>query len=386
MATNTRPQDFLLPGTSGWMELQTILSQVDALTAKREQEPSLAPMEKRLSRIRQRAENITRDPQHYVETGRITQALRVLFAEETPSPDGKGDRKTALGRLIRALLIVLGVKWKPVAPIAQDGATWADLYEIQHIRLELLEGPRLKLELAELRTNFKLFAGPVLHEHYRQVLAELPPKDNGSAEELVRAEALFLLEQTQHIQSYRPHQERRRLSISYDILRVTLVLVSVVWVVSFALERLRVLPEFPIGLFLILSLGALGASFSTLQRIQRSFKEGRMIINSTRYMRKFKDWLSPPITGAVFAFIASLLFYAGFVGNLVPSDSLDGSNKTISGTGFLRELMGAAVPQPDFIRILNLSFAAGFAERLVPDTLDRLTGGRTPKKDDSTAR
>jgi hypothetical protein len=77
------------------------------------------------------------------------------------------------------------------------------------------------------------------------------------------------------------------------------------------------------------------------------------------------------------------LFYAGFVRNIVPSDLLAANGSKSTGVGFLREVAYGVIPMPDFIRILILAFAAGFAERFVPDTLDRLTGGRTPKKSDT---
>jgi hypothetical protein len=124
-----------------------------------------------------------------------------------------------------------------------------------------------------------------------------------------------------------------------------------------------------------------------MQRIQQSFKEGRMIINSTRYMRKFKDWLSPPITGAVFAFVACLIFYAGFFEKVVPVASGGGPGtkglQPDAGDAFILTLALGRINSDDFIKLLLLAFAAGFAERFVPDTLDRLTGGRTPKKPDS---
>lgn len=280
------------------------------------------------------------------------------------------------------------------------GATWADLYEAQRIRLLLLGADALVFEISHLRATFRLYAGPTLLSHYREAMDRVKSnhadqQKDGPQTAASRAEAMFLLEQIQDIQAYRPHQERKRLSIAYCILRTTFCLILAVGVCGWMVWRYLLEDGFPLGLFMILSLGALGAAFSSLQRIQRSYREGAMILNSTRYMRKFKDWISPPVTGAGFALVASLLFYSGVVGKLTPSDNADGKETPSahqagmsdgsgeSGSMFLERIFIGSIPRGDFTMVLILAFLAGFAERFVPDTLDRLSGGRANNFPDS---
>jgi hypothetical protein len=384
MSACTHFQDYLLPGTSGWLELRAVISQIDLLMRDSSDLPqsenaNLARVEAspiqladKVTAIREKFSNVTENPGQYVRTGWVRRTLRLLAKPQSLRPE---------------------------AVTAAPGATWADLYEAQRIRLILLSPESLEYELCHLKTSFKLYAGRTLLAHYHEATSEIrskyntptpsadaPGKSGASLAAVpLRAEAMFLLEQIQDIQSYRPHQERKRLSISYCVLRTTFYFIVMVALLAWVFSRTILPSDFPTGLFMILSLGALGAAFSSLQRIQRSYREGAMILNSTRYMRKFKDWISPPVTGAVFALVACLLFYGGFVAKLVPTENPQNSQSSTpsdqrNGRGFLRELFVGEIERKDFIMILLLAFMAGFAERLVPDTLDRLSGANTARK------
>jgi hypothetical protein len=82
--------------------------------------------------------------------------------------------------------------------------------------------------------------------------------------------------------------------------------------------------------------------------------------------------MSAPLFGAIFAVILYLLFVSGYVsGDLVPK-FLPSADST--GALRFREFMDRAQPLAvqDVGKVLIWSFLAGFAERLVPDALDRL--------------
>jgi hypothetical protein len=404
MAPNERVKDYLPPGTSGWIELQNLLLQIQALPVVAEGNLSTNDS-KQLSLIRERLDNITRSPQTFIPHPGWKRFLHHLligrFPSEKPeitdasprdqttgSPPGPKPHPGRFCRLIATLFGVDGHSYDPAnhLPGHSEGATWADLYEAQRIRLRYLPNEYLVLELAELKAQFLLYSGPTLWEQYQDTT---PPRyqvdDEGvvSSTPNLKAEATFLLEQIQHIQSYRPHQERRRLTISWNILMVTFLLTACIWTLGWCLFLAPGIHAFPLGICLILSLGAFGAAFSSLQRLQRSVREGRTILISTRYMRHYRDWIAPPVTGAVFAFLACLLFMGGFFEKLSPAADSVRSDPRPQGIPFLKDLAKGTLSEANLIRVLILSFIAGFAERWVPDTLDRLAVGITPKKADT---
>jgi hypothetical protein len=178
-------------------------------------------------------------------------------------------------------------------------------------------------------------------------------------------------------------------------------------------------------------LGALGAVVSSQRRLQASFDEDSSILNTTRYVGSGLGTRLTPILGSIFAGVLIVLIYSGLfstaAGLVVPEsgqppntsqsknvnatqDSNDakqassrpipsqtaktdsagkddregGGNKSRpeqSGEGDASfSLLSFLISGPsgshrlvEYAKILVYAFLAGFAERLVPDTLDRLS-------------
>jgi hypothetical protein len=127
----------------------------------------------------------------------------------------------------------------------------------------------------------------------------------------------------------------------------------------------------------VLICGALGAFFSALTRLY-SFSDLPKIL----LMREFSlpttqllmYSLTPPIVGA----IAAVVLYLTFAGHLVTGDLFpdigcrdDGKNDCVS-FGSLLSYYGPK-NATSFAKVLVWSFVAGFAERLVPNTLEALS-------------
>ena len=132
--------------------------------------------------------------------------------------------------------------------------------------------------------------------------------------------------------------------------------------------------------------GALGAFFSALTRLYSFNELPRVLIDSDfklPTMQLLMYSLIPPVVGA----IAALALYMAFAGNLItgdlfphfacnepqppgtPSSLPPGCNKF----GSLLSAVDEPTKAADFAKVLVWSFIAGFAERLVPSTLDALS-------------
>jgi hypothetical protein len=89
-------------------------------------------------------------------------------------------------------------------------------------------------------------------------------------------------------------------------------------------------------------------------------------------------WLSP-LLGAIFAVILTSIFIAGFVkGSLLPEFYLS-SGGSEQGLPFFHFTWNT-LPKTseDYAKLFVWAFLAGFAERLVPDSLDRLASKLEP--------
>ena len=82
-------------------------------------------------------------------------------------------------------------------------------------------------------------------------------------------------------------------------------------------------------------------------------------------------WLSP-LLGAIFAVILTLMFIAGFLkGSVIPDFYLSsGGKQGLSFFNFTWNTMPKT--SEEYAKLFVWCFLAGFAERLVPDSVDRL--------------
>jgi hypothetical protein len=149
--------------------------------------------------------------------------------------------------------------------------------------------------------------------------------------------------------------------------------------------------------------GIVGGCVSMLQRIQSAPTEGDALFNLAALTNGWRGVSLSPLYGAIFASLLFVLFAAGILeGSVFPKIETVGSEKTqpaatATAPGSVTEAAAAAAtPTPnetqrvgilqvkDFLKetgpkdgvsfalLMIWSFIAGFAERLVPDTLNRL--------------
>lgn len=151
--------------------------------------------------------------------------------------------------------------------------------------------------------------------------------------------------------------------------------------------------------------GIVGGCVSMLQRIQSAPTEGDALFNLAALTNGWRGVSLSPLYGAIFAALLFVLFAAGVLeGSVFPKIETVGSEKTqpavttVTAPANATENAAAAVATPtpnetqragvlqvkDFLKetgpkdgvsfalLMIWSFIAGFAERLVPDTLNRL--------------
>ncbi len=84
-------------------------------------------------------------------------------------------------------------------------------------------------------------------------------------------------------------------------------------------------------------------------------------------------WLSP-LLGATFAIVLFLMFVAGILeGSIFPTFYSPSTHHRAGLTFFTFTWSTLPISGADYARLFVWSFLAGFAERLVPDNLDRLS-------------
>src|SRR6185369_5294723 len=148
--------------------------------------------------------------------------------------------------------------------------------------------------------------------------------------------------------------------------------------------------------------GIVGGCVSMLQRIQSAPTEGDALFNLASLTNGWRGVSLSPLYGAIFAALLFVLFAAGILeGSVFPKIETVGSEKTqpaVTTVTSPANATMAAIPTPtpnetqragilqvkDFLKetgpkdgvsfalLMIWSFIAGFAERLVPDTLNRL--------------
>jgi hypothetical protein len=112
----------------------------------------------------------------------------------------------------------------------------------------------------------------------------------------------------------------------------------------------------------------MGGLISMLRRMQSISNEAERLSSLVEMKAgKVGVLLQAPISGAIFANVLFWMFVAGLLkGDLFPEFSMD---KGASSTALLETPLANSI---QFFKVLAWSFIAGFAERFVPDILDRV--------------
>jgi hypothetical protein len=255
--------------------------------------------------------------------------------------------------------------------------TWDELYGFQVALLPLYPSEELRTKRASLKDSFYKSASKHSIESYERTSP--PPLTGDTKYDASLADAIFLLTEVSKIETYRPHQEFKRNRITLDLfvsLAITLLLylvLGLIAVITLRFSHTKLPVAFPC-IVISMMLGALGAVVSSQRRLQASFDEDASILNTTRYVGSGLGTRLTPILGSIFAGVLMVLIYSGLfstAANLVIPAAQQTLN-TSPPKSFLEFIISGPDGVVEYAKVIVYAFLAGFAERLVPDTLDRL--------------
>lgn len=269
-------------------------------------------------------------------------------------------------QLREAIDCTLARKDLGLAKWASDSRDWDDLNLAQQRMAGLLRGARLREEFKGLLTlaRERQIPGLATHEEADAALFQTDSKDDDDGVRPSRTAALqrllFELQQSFVNSRYerRLAQEASRKLIVSGLAAIGFAVVALV-VYSFTFSG-TAMSEFPPAgrdLLLAVSFGVLGAYFSRLQR----FQYRPLLMKVDDFIASYA--LNALATRMIFGLIGSVVFYYVVRGGLVGGDLLP---TRAPGTGQLSDTSSVS-------KLIVWSFLAGFSERLVHDTLDRMS-------------
>jgi hypothetical protein len=247
-----------------------------------------------------------------------------------------------------------------LAPDDEPRLDWGEIATIEDKILGRQDEDTLRRRAWQIRARYGRLVGS---ERYQLYLASGPPddKDEKTTPASLRADLRRLLAATHLNYSLAMVRENNRRRIMKKVGRWTLGLCALALLAASRLTQFQ--DWMLVGVIaIVLFCGCLGAYISVQRRLQESTDAGDPII-SILGLHEFNSIQPfPVVAGGIFAVVLYFLMAGGFMmGDLFP-DLSDGVPDNIAQWG----------------KLFIWSVIAGFAERLVPDTLDRLVNQARP--------
>lgn len=250
--------------------------------------------------------------------------------------------------------------------------TWSDLFLLEKHILGKQSFATLRRRAWVLRNKYKEIAGAAEYEAY---VKSNPPNENAACAEgkekerddELRSDLEGVLSAVHWNYSLTPIRERYRgriVKITTMGLAVWLVIVIVLVSLSFWYDEVLVG-----NLLLVMFAGATGGFISLQRRVQSIPTDGDPLYSIFQLENGLTSVYLSPLSGAIFAVVLFLIFLANLVGGMI--------FPTVTGFHFH---LGSVVWNPEppkdpgvqYAKLMVWSFIAGFAERFVPDALNRL--------------
>ena len=264
-----------------------------------------------------------------------------------------------------------GLKDKERSP---EKLSWNDLFDIELLISNLLPLTRLSRHVWQLRLRYRDVVGLAQYEAY---LSSKPPELAPSNVEanVYKADIEYLLTEIYVRYMLTPYNEQLRNEISK---KVTIIILSGLFVVVLAavvvyFSEVASINQAlgPFNLLMVLFIGGMGGLCSMQQRYQSTPRDGDPVDNVLLLQQSWARLFMPAISGSIFAALLYFIIIGGLVqGQLFPAIS---SAATIPKGGDMMLAIRTNRPDSvaDYAKLVIWMFLAGFAERLVPDTLTR---------------
>jgi hypothetical protein len=244
-----------------------------------------------------------------------------------------------------------------------------DVVMFEKMLTALLPEDALRRKASQLRDRFRKCVEP---QEYQLYLETVPPDAATGDINKLRVDLLDLLDRMLWIYTIAPFREDMRSRISSRISVIFLAFITFIISIYIIYYEINILnhqsPVIP-TLLVVVVVGMIGGVVSVQQRIQSTPTEGDAIRNVLSLSSGLFSVYMSPITGAVSATLLYLLFAGGLLTGALFPDMTNNPEKL----EFLFSFEHATSAHfPNFARLIIWSFIAGFAERFVPDTLNRL--------------
>jgi len=309
--------------------------------------------------------------------------------------------------------------------------TWSDIYTFDLALIEWSPLENLVRKAYDARSKYRSIAG---QKEYDEYLASKPPDltailvkpddlngdepdtstsppqthdpDLPASAEIVqrvlRADIRYLLNKFYLYYAMLPMREGMREQLTRRAVRMTLIILGfIILLALISLGGLKIFSSdkfkqifdvtgvFGLTVGTVACAGIIGGCVSMLQRIQSAPTEGDALFNLAALTNGWIGLSLSPLYGAIFASLLFILFAGGILkGSVFPTIETAGGKVEQTAPGVAKP---TATPPPqgvlkaeDFLKqtgpkdgvsfalLMIWSFIAGFAERLVPDTLNRL--------------
>ncbi|PPD50849.1 MAG: hypothetical protein CTY16_00875 [Methylobacter sp.] len=257
-----------------------------------------------------------------------------------------------------------------------------DVYTLDMIILDLQPIERLVHRAGNIRNKFNELAGAKLASSYQP--EPLPPADKYNDSNLKRNLLADLQELLRFIHwgyIFTPIRESIRTKL---IKRAILFMVgyTILWIITcgwffnhWFSDSIHALPPdyFQAVIATVVYFGLIGGYISSQRRMQMIPTDGDPLSSVYALQNgQYFLWFAPML-GAVFAVVLMLLFISGIVqGKIFPAYVELCSQNTLNQQPCLAWTQLLPKTSADYALLFLWSFIAGFAERFVPDTLDRI--------------
>ncbi len=259
-----------------------------------------------------------------------------------------------------------------------DDLKWGDIFLLENVIFAIQPPEMLQRNAWIIRERFREIACSTIYDKYVQ--SDIP-KETDTPEKLafLRADLRRVLDVLHWHYSLIPIRERIRTKLTSNCIWFVFAYTVVLGVSVFFLREGD--HSFLSMVICVLYFGIIGGFVSSQRRMQNIPTDIDPLISifgldSAGYYL----WLSP-LLGGIFAIILGLMFAAGILKGTVFPDFyvpklIDPSGtKLLMNRSLFRGFALQALPTgaEEWAKLFIWSFLAGFAERLVPDNLDRLS-------------
>ncbi len=252
-------------------------------------------------------------------------------------------------------------RWLPADTIRRDDAILAsDLYLLQATLIEHMEPEELKIRIAGFRDMLSHLLTKASYDAWSGQFRKL--SDDAGSTSSLQAEARAITSEMYRRYEGVPAVESARKWAAVKILVMTAGIV-----LACAIKP----ADHLVPILAVAVAGSIGAALSTVERLYRLDPREDPFKMSLTLDSAGLTLVLAPVLGAIFALVLFIIFRAGLLRGIVFPQFADNCWSFLSFSANV-DTMCAESRAKDMAMLIAWGFLAGWAERLVPDVLDKL--------------